>query len=64
MVIVVVAGYLGNGQTNVIFTELRLCPMSEKLPPPISGENENVKKTKSVSKEEIKSSGRVVEFSM
>ena len=48
MVLVVVASYLGNGETNVIFTELRLCPMSEKLPDPapISGENGNVKKVK------------------
>ena len=34
MVIAVGAGYLGNGETNVIFTELRLSPMSEKLPDP------------------------------
>ena len=44
--VIVVGGYLGNGEVNVIFTELRLCPMSEELPDlaPISGENGIVKK--------------------
>ena len=63
MVIVTGGGYLGNGQTNVIFTELRLCPMSEKLPDPapISGENG---KESNYFFEEIKSLGCLVEFSM
>ena len=40
--VIVVGGYLGNGEVNVIFTELRLFPMSEKLPDsePISGKME------------------------